>query len=123
MATPGSNLLSTALTVVCRDNFEYLRFQGITNNEIGLDVRTYAAPVTRSGSIQAIDFSEFSTMGLDFNKSYIQIWTETQVNTVNRDKSGDQVIWNSRRFEVQSVNDWHLVDGWNHFTAVEVPTP
>ena len=95
----------------------------ITTNEIGLDVRDYDQPITRSGSVQSVDVSDIKNMGLDFTKSYIQVWTETPVNAVERDRSGDQIIWNGRRFEIQGETDWNAVDGWNSFTAVEVPTP
>ena len=123
MAVPGSNLLTSALTIICRDSFQYLRFNTITTNEIGLDVRDYDQPITRSGSVQSVDVSDIKNMGLDFTKSYIQVWTETPVNAVERDRSGDQIIWNGRRFEIQGETDWNAVDGWNSFTAVEVPTP
>ena len=123
MAVPGSNLLTSALSLICRTSFQYVKFQGITTNAIGLDERTYADPVTISGSVQDVDVSDFSELGLDFSKSHIQVWTETNVDSENRETSGDQILFNNRRFEVMGETDWHPVDGWNHFIAVEVPTP
>ncbi len=123
MPTPGSNLLTTALGIICRESFDYIQFTGRTTNAIGYDERTYAEPVTITGSVQAVDRSHYTDNGLDFSKRHIQIWTDTNVEDLYRARSGDQIQWNGNRYEVLSETDWHPIDGWNNFIAVEVPTP
>ena len=123
MATPGSNLLDDALTLICPDSFQYYRFMDIQTNGIGLDVRRYAPPTSVRGSVQAVDRSLYADAGLDFSKRYLQIWTSTDVSDLYRARAGDQVQWEGSRWEVTSENDWHPMDGWNSFLAVQVPTP
>ena len=117
---PGSNLLTTALELICAEPFDYIEYTGTSVNEIGFDVRTYAAPVTVRGSVQAVDRTEYDQLGLDWTKRYIRIWTETDIDDLYRDRAGDQVRWHNLLWEVQSEDDWHPIDGWNSFTAVQV---
>ena len=123
MAVPGSNLLTAALELICPEPFQLYRYQGKTTNDIGYDVRTYAAPITIRGSIQAVDRAYYAEQGLDFNKRHIQVWTETEVEDLYRARSGDQIAWEGQRWEVLNESDWFPIDGWNSFVAVQVPTP
>ena len=120
MNVPSSNLLSTALTPICPESFNLRKFVSRTTNEIGLDVATYSDPVELFGSVQAVDARFYADFGLDFEKNYIHIWTETQITNVQRLTSPDVIEWNSKRWEVVSDNDWFPVDGWNNFICVEV---
>ena len=122
MNIPGSNLLTDALEVICRQSFQYYSYQSRIINEIGKNVRTYAPPVTITGIVQAVDRSLYSDSGLDFNKRYIQVWTDTDTGDLYRDRAGDQIQFNNARWEITSENDWFPVDNWNSFLAVEVPT-
>ena len=122
MAVPGSNLLTAALEVICPETFQLYRYQGKTTNVIGLDVRTYTAPLTIRGSVQAVDRAYYAEQGLDFNKRHVQVWTESEVDDLYRARSGDQIQWQGERWEVISETDWFVIDGWNSFIAVQVPT-
>lgn len=121
--TPGSNQLTDAFELICPEPFDYYRFTGMTTNAVGIDVRSYAAAVTARGSVQPVDRSKYGEMGLDFTRRYIQVWTDTDVMDLYRERAGDQIGWNSARWEIQSENDWHIIDGWNRFTAIQVPVP
>ena len=121
--TPGSNLLTDAFELICTEPFDYYRFTGIETNAAGIDVRAYAAPVTVQGSVQPVDRSEYDDMGLDWTKRYIQVWTDQNVDDLYRERAGDQIGRHGFRWEIQSENDWHEIDGWNSFTAVQVPVP
>ena len=123
MPVPGSNLLTTALQVICRQKFEYYAFVSRSANSIGLYVKTFAPPVTVTGSVQVIDQKFYDHSGLDFSHSYVQVWTEQNVKEVDRDIAGDQIAWSGSRWEVVNEMDWINVDGWNSFIAVRVPTP
>ena len=123
MIVPGSNLLSDALECIDCETFQFYQYQAKTTNTIGLDVRTYAAPVTATGSIQPVDRSYYADAGLDFTKRHIEVWTETDTEDLYRARSGDQIGWEGERWEVVSETDWFPVDRWNSFVAVQVPTP
>ena len=123
MAVPGSNLLTSALSLICRQSFSYYPFNARTVNVNGYYERTYGAPVPTTGSVQAVDRSLYADNGLDFTKRYIQVWTETDAEDLYRDRAGDQIDYDSRRWEITNADAWHTLDGWNSFLAVEVPTP
>ncbi len=123
MSVPGSNLLSAAFDLICADSLPLYRYEGKTLNSIGYDVRTYSRPVTISGSVQAVDRNFYTAQGLDFSKRYVQVWTESNVDDIYRGRSGDQITWNGNRWEIMGENNWHPIDGWNSFLAVQVPTP
>ncbi len=123
MNVPGSNLLATALTVICPQSFQLFRYQGKTINAIGLDVHVYDAPVDLRGSIQAVGSEVYGDRGLDFQKQYIDVWVEANVSDLFRARASDQIAFNGRRYQVVDENDWFPIDGWDKFLAVLVVTP
>lgn len=123
MNVPGSNLLATALTVICPQPFEYFRYRGKTTNAIGLDVHTFDDAVTLMGSIQDIGTDVYQARGLDFQKQYIEIWVTTDTNGFQRGQASDQIGFNGRRWQIIDDSNWFPIDGWDSFIAVEVVTP
>ena len=123
MNIPGSNLLATALTLICPDTFEYFRYSGIQTNAIGFEVVSFAAPVMVAGSVQAVDRSVYQEQGLDWQRRYIRIWTTQDIDDLERDRAGDQIAWNGDRYQIVDQSDWHTQDGWNGCLFVEVPSP
>jgi hypothetical protein len=117
---PGLNLLTHALRQIHPQKLDLYRFVGSTTNAIGNQVRQYAEKVTVSGSVQAVERKFYSDMGLDFNRRYISIWTTTDVEDSEREKAGDQLRWNSNRWEVVGETEWFEMDGWNTVLAIEV---
>ena len=122
MNVPGSNLLAQALTVICSQPFRYYRYKGKTINRYGIDIIEYEPPVTLRGSIQAVGNDVYHERGLDFQKQYIEVWTERDTNGFFRGKSSDQMEHNGRRYQLVDEDDWHPIDGWDSFLAVEVAT-
>ena len=120
---PGSNLLASALTVISTQPFQYLRFTGSAENAVGQDVHTFADAVTVQGSVQAVDMRLYQSMGLDWDKRYIQIWTTQNIDDLGRERPGDRVVWQGRLFDVVGEMDWHAIDGWNSFLAIDIGTP
>ncbi len=118
---PSSNLLNDALTLVCPEPFLLSRFNGTTTNDIGVDVRTYETPFVSQGSIQPVDRKFYEQFGLDFNKRHIQIWSSTDIEDIYRGRSGDQIGWNLRTWEVVGETEWFEIDGWQTIIAVQVP--
>lgn len=120
MNVPGSNLLASALSVICPQPFDYYRYQGKTINAIGLDVHTFDPPVNMTGSIQEVDSSVYHERGLDFQSQYIEIFVLNDIDPLFRSTAGDQVQFNGRRWQVISEDGWFAMDGWDAFIAVEV---
>lgn len=120
MRIPHSNLLASALTVISPDPFLLGRVTGRTKSLKGQYVSTYAEPTTEYGSIQAVPRNRYQSLGLDWNKNYIQIYTIQPIQDLNRDTGGDRITYNGRFFDVLSNNDWSVIDGWNGVLAVDV---
>lgn len=117
---PGSNLLAQALTVITPSECLLYSQTGRTLNSIGQWVSTYADPVAVLASVQAVPRSVYKMMGLDWQKSYVQFYSVDLIQDLARDRSGDMLEWNGRRYEIQSKNDWRPMDGWSGIVGVDV---
>jgi len=118
---PGGNLLTTALSIIKRDEFTLHAWTGTVTNAAGADVQSYnEAGVKLFGSVQAVPRSMYEQLGLDFNSRYINIWHETALQDVGRDRPSDQVTFGGKRHDLIGRSDWTLIDGWNSVMAVEL---
>jgi len=118
---PGSNLLSAAQTVIAKQSFTYYKFKSRTTNEIGEDVAEYCPPVRVQGSIQPVPRNLYQAYGLEFQSNYINVYAPRKFIDVTRDVSGDQVVFQGRKYQVLSATPWHGIDGWDQILCVQVP--
>lgn len=117
---PGSNLLNQALSVIQKQSFGYLKFLTRSTNDIGVDVPTYESEKTLTGSVQAVPRNLYQHLGLDWKKNYIMIYSSDDITGIQRDTSGDKVLFAGKTFLVESENDWKPIDGWSGVLCVEV---
>ena len=120
MIVPGSNLLSMALNVLGRQTVTYYIDDGRTTNEIGLDVTDFDNGISVSGSFQPVPRNKYEMYGLDFQKAYFTFYASIDAIDLARDVSGDQLVFNKRRFQVVSKTDWFMIDGWDGILCVEI---
>lgn len=120
MAVPSSNLLKTAMRVIKMQDITHYAWLGRTVNSIGYDVDNYAAAQTIKGSFQPVPRARYAALGLDFSKSYVTVYTTTPIGCVDRDRSGDILSFNGRRYKCESPTDWIGVDGWTGVYAVDI---
>ena len=120
MLVPGSNLLKTAFRVIAKQCFNYYRFQSKTPNSIGLDVVTYAPPACMTGSVQPAPRALLEQMGLDLQKTYYNFYMPFPVQDIERDVTGDQIVFNGQTFQCLSSTPWGAIDGWNAVLAVRI---
>ena len=121
---PGMNLLATALTVIAPQTVQWFQFDHVTTGPTGLDTATYYGPVTLTrGSVQPVDRSRYSELGLDWQKSYVE-WFVTPQDplpiTRNPDGNGDAMEWNGRRFAVIGDSPWFALDKWTALLCVDI---
>lgn len=109
-----------ALTVIQKQEFGYLKFISRAANDIGIDIPSYEPEVTLSGSVQAVPRSLFQHLGLDWKKNYIMIYSSDDITGIERDSSGDKVLFAGKTFLVESENDWKPIDGWAGVLCVQV---
>ena len=48
-------------------------------------------------------------------------YTSNDVLGLDRDYSGDYVIFNGERYKVEDESDWFAIDGWNGVLLVKAP--
>lgn len=121
MATPGSNILKTALRVIASQQIQYLAFVSRTNQANGILLPVYAPAITLRGSIQPVPRSIMERLGLDFQKHYQNIFVPNNIVDVRRDVTSDQFKFQGMTFQALSLTKWIGVDGWNECLVVEVP--
>jgi hypothetical protein len=121
MSVPGSNLLAQALSVIAPQTVTLRRFTGRTVNSIGEYVNTWDTAVPIVGSLQAVPQHMYEQLGLDWNKEYVTLYTSEPLIEVNRDGTGDRILYRNRHYLCESSTDWIGQDGWNAVIAVHVP--
>lgn len=120
---PGANILSMAQRIIAKQCFQYYAFQARTPNDIGQYVVTYAPPVTFSGSVQPVPRELYDRYGLDFQRSYVNVYLQRNVIDVARDVSGDQIVFNGATYQCLSKTPWDAIDGWDAVLCVLVTEP
>ena len=117
---PGQNLLNMALTVIQRQTITYYQYVSRSLNAVGQDVTVYAAPVSIVGSWQPVPRQLYMSYGLDLQKDYFTFYTSNNLLDIERDVSGDQLVFNGARYQCQSNNDWFALDGWKGILCVKI---
>lgn len=117
---PGSNILKLAQRVQRKQSFALRKWSGRSTNAAGLIVNTYERDRTFRESIQAVPRGNYQSMGLDFNKVYISIYSTVSIDELRRATSNDRVIFQGETYEVSSETDWSGIDGWVSVMCVRV---
>ncbi len=117
---PGSNLLNMAFQLIAKQTVTYYAFLGRVENDVGQDVTEYAAPAILRGSFQPVPRALYELYGLDLQKTYYTFYVSYDLLDIDRDVSGDQIAFGSRRFQCVSDVDWFEVDGWKAVLCVYI---
>lgn len=121
MSVPGMNLLNMAGTVIRLQTVQYYKYLTRTKLPDGILVPTYAEPVPVKGSFQAIARDKYEYLGLDFAKSYFNLYTSSCVLDLQRDVSSDQFTFANKRYQVETNTPWDAIDGWVQARCYEIP--
>lgn len=121
MTVPGSNLLNQALSIIQRQTVDYYQNTGRSTNSIGMQVPAFAAAISVTGSFQAVPRNKYEMYGLDFQKNYFNFYVSRAVIDLQRDVSGDQLAFQSKRYQCVSKTAWEGIDGWDAVLCVEIP--
>lgn len=120
MAIPGENVLAYAFQAIAQTTIIYYQFVSRSLNSIGQDVAVYDSPVSLMGSWQPVQRNLYQSLGLDFQKDYYNFYVQSDLLDINRDVSGDQIVFNGRRFQCQSNTEWFQIDGWQAVLCVDI---
>lgn len=110
-----------ALRVIAAQQFAYYKFICNDLNAIGLNVPNYDIPLQLRGSVQPVARSMYEQLGLDLDKTYLNVWTSNTLVDIDRDRSSDQIVFNGQRYQATSNTPWFPIDGWTAAIFVKVP--
>ena len=114
------NLLSTAQTVIGKQDYQLRKYESRTRNTAGFFISSFGEPDKMSGSVQPVKATQYKSMGLDFKKAYIKIYDTNLINTLSRDTNADQVIYDGYLWQVAEDTAWFLSGGWNYVMCVRL---
>jgi len=121
MNIPGANLLGMAMRVVAPQSLQHRAFISRTENSAGDTVSTFAAAVTITGSMQAVNRNLYQQLGLSLTKNYSTLYTQANVQPTQRDREGDTVAYGGKTWQAESDMNWNAADGWRKLLCVEIP--
>lgn len=117
---PGSNLLNRAFGVIAAQTVQYRQYLGKTTNAAGIEVASWADPIPVRGSLQPVDTTLIKNLGLDLEKTYVTFYTPRLMTDLARDRASDRISFGGQTFQVISMANWNLQDGWVRVLCVEV---
>jgi hypothetical protein len=112
------SLLDLALSVQESQIVSYYKFLSQSVNDIGRDIPVYDTPIDLDGSFQPISQDVYQQNGFDLNKKYFVFYTSNDLNVIDRNTSGDKLIYASNEYQVLDKNDWFSYDGFEGVTCV-----
>ena len=121
MNIPGANLLSIAARVITMQTLQPRAFVSRAENAAGDTVSIFAPPADIQGSVQPINSKLYQELGLNLAKNYVMLYTSARVSATTRDREGDLVSFEGKRWQCKSDQNWAGVDGFTKMLCVEVP--
>lgn len=118
---PGSNLLNMALRTISAQGFTYVPWASRAIGANGMYINTYGDSQQLAGSVQPVPRRLYEQYGLDFQKSYYNVFVSANVMDLQRDVAGDKIVYNGQNFQVESRTPWFAADGWNELLCVLIP--
>lgn len=107
------NVLTTAMTVIPPEDLQYERWQRNTINSIGLDVASYAEPVTIKGSVQHhVSEKMYQAYGLSLNKHYALVDVPAELYGSQENLTPDRLTFHNNTWIVLKNNNWYIYNGW-----------
>ena len=119
MTIPGMNLYQVASRLIGKSAYTFFASNRALDDR-GIWVSSFSAGVDLTDSIQAVQRSLYESLGLDLSKYYIMIYTDSPLLVVERDTSGDQIEFQSARYQLLSNTDWSPIDGWRGVLAIRL---
>ena len=116
----GFNLLATVQTAIGNQDFTLERWLTAGVNEIGLDVNFYGPEIPMKGNIQPVDRSVYQSQGLDFTKTYIDIFCVELIEVLSREQNPDRITWQGLKYTPLPLSEWKEADSWNVVRCVRI---
>lgn len=115
------NLLALAQSVIGVQPVTWRKFLSRNENAAGYEVAVYDDAKPIEATVQPVPRKMYDTLGLDYNREYVTLYTPAGVVCVSRDGSGDKVIHDGKTYVCESGTDWKAQAGWVSIVAIKVP--
>jgi len=115
------NILAQASRLIPLKPYQYRAFNSNTINDVGIIENTYSHDDTIHANIQPVPRSVYEQFGLDLQRNYYTIFVSENLFDLQREVSGDQVIFDNRTLQLESnTADWINQYGYNSYLAVQI---
>jgi len=115
------NLLNQALSIIPKQSGLIHREGSRTKNARGQWITSFDAPVTISGSFQAVPREKLELLGLDLKKVYLMLFTSEDATGLKRGERGDQIEFEGSFYQLVVEGGWKAIDDWSGILMVQVP--
>lgn len=113
------SILNLALSLQKKQIILYSKFNGQTENDLGEDIPSYDEPIEVAGSFQPISQNLYAQNGFDLKNKYFIFYTTTNIFGIDRDSSGDKILYNNEEYQALHKDNWFLYDGFVGVTLVK----
>ena len=120
MSLNNLNLLKTALEVIPKQSLKYLKYLGNKINDFGISVPEYSEPVEVRGSVQSIELSLYSQLGLDMAQNYRQIYVSEDIRGNEKQPQPDRFVFDNSTWEIVKNTPWFEYNGWCGALVLEI---
>lgn len=118
---PGSDILSEAFECIDTHPISHIKAGPRTKNAVGQFISDLSAePTVYEASVQAVDRKSYVQLGLDMNRRYYTIYVSADARDFAHGTTGDRILFGEKKFDVESIADWFVLDGWVGLLCVEV---
>ena len=113
--------MAKASTLIPLKKYQYFKFNSNSINSVGIITPSYDTSTTIKANIQPVNRSVYEQFGLDMQKTYYTIFTSEILQDLQRDKTGDKIIFNGKTLQIESTNeDWDSQYGFNSYLGVQI---
>jgi hypothetical protein len=98
----------------------YIKDAGRTLNEAKMWVTSYQKPFKIPMSVQRVPRNKYIQFNLELQREYVMLYASMDMLDIDRDVSGDRLIWNGKVHQLESQNTWFIQDGWAKSLAVDL---
>lgn len=116
----GGHILKRAMSLTGYEEVLWLKWVSREKQPNGVFASTYAPEVCIKASVQPMQRTLMALSGLDLNKNYVTIYSETFINDLERDRGPDRFKYGGNLFELVSDTDWKKPQGFVGSLAVQI---
>lgn len=117
------NVLNPAMAATailgCNQTFLFYKRLSSVVDDMGRDVPQYDAPLSLTGSIQAVPNKMYEQLGLNLDKNYKTVFCSALIRSIAEEIQPDRIVYNSKTYDVVENKNWYETNGYTKLLIVE----